>query len=161
MAVRYFQPAKKADGAPEVQQMVATSAASFKIGSPVQRNAGEPSQIEEATGGATVTGIIGVSMAGCVDGLPDGHGDTPFGTTIPIVKAGQDVEFFAQVTNGATAVVVDGDGSLAGLSVGIIKNSGYWTLDAGDTGNAVARITKEVPELNGVMFKFLPSATAS
>lgn len=160
--IRHFQPAKKADGAPEVQQMTPIADLDCALGSPVQRNSSTPALFEEATGGATVTGIIGVTMGEVEDGLPGGMGEIPFGTTVPIAKARTDVQWFGQVYDNTTAKTVTGDGSLAGRSFGMIKTStGTWVVDYADTTHVVLRVVKEVPELNGVIFEFLASAIAA
>lgn len=160
MSVRQFQPGQKADGAPRVQQMLPTAASTFKIGVPVRRNAGDPNKIEAHPGGATVTGIIGVAGAGVASGIPEAKGSIAYGTTIPVYKAESDVTFLGQVTDGADAHTVAGDGSIKGRDWGFVVNSGEATVDIGDAVDVVLRVIEEYPEINMVAFKFLASAVA-
>lgn len=154
MGLHHFQPARRSSGAPEIRNIQPTSAATLTLGEPVQRNSTDPELIEAHAGGTTVTGILGVAMAGVTSGTPD------FDTVIPVAIANVDQEFLGQVYDVsesavATAVV----GTHEGVSFGMVESGGNWYVDEEDTTNVVLRVTKVLTDINCVLFKFLPSAT--
>jgi hypothetical protein len=153
MGLMPFQPARKAEGSCEVRQMTPTASASITNGAPVQRNATDPEKIEEATGGATVTGIIGVAIAAAVSGTPE------FGDTIPVAIASQDQEFLGQiwdVSGGVVALPVKA--THEGVEFGVVEISTRWYVDEEDTTDHVVRVTKVFPEIYAVLFKFISTA---
>lgn len=148
-----FQPARKAGNGFEVQQMDPTSALTIYYGAPVQRNSGTPSQIEEAAGTSTVTGILGVTMGGSTSGAPG------YGTTLPIARASTTVEFIGQVYDVSGAVVQTAAvATHEGKEFGMIKSGNYWYVDEEDTTDVVLRVTKVLTDINAVLFKFIDTA---
>lgn len=152
----HFQPSRS-NLAPEIRNENIQSSATFTIGAPLQRDTVED-DVEEHAGGATVTGIIGVAMVGVASGVPAAKGGTAYGTTIPVAIAGQTVEFLGQLINSGT--VQTPDDSNEGTQYGMIKVSNNWYVDEADTSDVVLTVTKVLPEIKAVLFKFLASAIA-
>lgn len=153
MGLFHFQPSRRASGPPEVREMDPTASATLTLGEPVQRNSSDPEQIEPHTGGATVTGILGVSMGKVTSGVPG------IGPKVPIAIAGNDVEFLGQIYDvSAGAIATAAAGTHEGVSFGMIEVNGNWYVDEEDTIHIVLRVTQVLEDINAVLFKFLPAA---
>ena len=155
--MRHFQPARLGGlGAPESEDMVPTASATFSLGAPLQRNSSNKDTIEEAAGGATVTGIIGIAGQPCASGVPN------FGAKVQVFRVTDQISVLGQVydSGGAAVATVAGDGTYLGNTYGIVKVAGDWFVDEDDTTNVVLTVVKELPELNAVLFTFIGSAIA-
>lgn len=152
---RHFQPSKlNGLGAPEVAEYAPQAAATFTLGAPLQRDA-SPEFVEEHAGAATVTGILGVALQACAAGVAD------FGSRIQVAKAEQNIEFLGQVINAGVIQAIAGDGTHLGVAYGMLKHTDdTWYVDQADTTNVVLTVTKELPQIDCVLFKFLASAIA-
>ncbi len=156
MGLFHFQPARRASGAPEIRNLQPTSSATLTLGEPVQRNSSDPELIEAHAGGATVTGILGVAMAEVDSGTPD------FDTVIPVAIANVDQEFLGMVYDvSGSAVATAAAATHEGVSFGMVEVGGNWYVDEEDTSNVVLRVTKVLPDINCVLFKFLSSAVVN
>ena len=149
-----FQPAQRASGAPEYREFDIQAAATFATGAPMQRDT-TPSDIEEHVGTTTVTGIIGVAMFGSSTGVPDGKGSTAYGTKMIVGIANTDQLFLGQLTT-ASAVVTPTKSDIQ--DYGMLKVGSNWFVDQDDTGNVVLQVVKIYPNIDAVLFKFIPSA---
>ena len=163
MGLIRFQPSRRSAGAPEVKEFDIQSSASFPDGAPLQRDTVQK-DIEEHAGGATVTGIIGVSMFGVSSGVPAAKGGTAFGTKMLVAIANRDTEFVGTMINGSTIQTPNSDND--GTEYGIVKVSGEWYVDEGDsgtTGNGHVVLTTTGFDANRkiVFFKFIDSAVSS
>lgn len=154
MGQLHFQPSRSNLSAPEVVNGEPEASATISLGAPVARNSGDASKFEEHAGGATVTGIVGVAMQAVASGAPD------FGTEMQVAKAGPNQEFLGQVydSGGSAVATVAGDGTYLGNDYGMVEVSGDWYVDEDDTSDVVLTVTKELPEINAVLFKFISSA---
>ncbi len=129
--------------------------ATIAVGEVLQRDSSNTDQLEPHAGGGTTTGIVGVAGAPVTAGTPDFRSDFLY------YKATQEVEFVGQVYDvsaSAVATVSTTPGTYEGNSYGMVKISGIWYVDEEDTGNAVLRVTEEMPEINAVLFKFLTAS---
>ena len=157
MGLIRFQPSRRSSGAPEVSEFLIQAAATFTDGAPMQRDAVE-GEIEEHAGGATVTGIIGVSMFGATVGVPTAKGGTAFGTKMLVAIAQQDIEFVGTMINGSTVQTPNTGND--GTDYGMVKVSNEWYVDEADESNVVLTITGFDANRQIVFFKFLASAIA-
>lgn len=155
MGLIHFQPSRKAGGDIEVRNIAPDAAATFTLGSILARDT-DPELIVEHGGGSTVTGILGVAMGGCTAGVPT------FGSKVPVAIATVEQEFMGQVWDvSGSAVATAAAGTHEGVSFGVVKINNDWYVDEEDTSNVVVRVTKVMPEINAVLFKFLASAIVS
>ncbi len=157
MGLIRFQPSRRASGAPEYKEFDIQASATFPDGAPMQRDTVE-SDIEEHAGGATVTGIIGVSAFGASSGVPAAKGSTGFGTRMGVSIAQQDTEFVGTMINAG--VVQTPNAGNDGTQYGMIKVVGEWYVDEADTSDVVLTITDFDANRQIVFFKFLASAIA-
>lgn len=155
MGLQRFQTARRASGPPEIAEFDIEAAATFPAGAPVTRDA-TPNFVEEHPGGATVTGILGVSLFGADTGVPEGKGSTAFGTRVLVEIPNHDQEFWGQLSNAG--VVVTPTSADEGVEYGMIKVAGEWFVDQADVGDVVLTVTRVYPEIDTVLFKFLASA---
>ncbi len=157
MGLQRFQPARRASGPPEIAEFDIQASATFPAGAPVQRDTVE-SDIEEAAGGATVDGIIGIGMFGVTAGLPAPKGSTGFGTRVLVAIANHDQEFWGMLSDGTDVQVPDSGNE--GTDYGIVKVSGEWYVDESDISDVVLTVTKSFPDNRTLLFKFLASAVS-
>ncbi len=157
MGLIRFQPSRRSSGPPEVKEFDIQASATFPHGAPMQRDTVE-SDIEEHAGGATVTGIIGVSEFGVSSGVPAAKGSTGFGTRVLVAIAQQDIEFAGTMINAS--VVQTPNAANDGTQYGMIKDGGEWYVDEADTSDVVLTITGFDANRQIVFFKFLQSAIA-
>ena len=153
MGLIHIQPSRNAEGAPECRQMIPAAAATFRKGAPLARDGSVTEHVTEHAGGATVTGLIGFAGARVTAGVPD------FGATIPVYLAEPNVDWLMQVydTGGGALRTVSGDGTFEGNEYGFIKVSNEWYLDEDDTTAKIFRVVKELPEINAVLCRLIPS----
>ncbi|MEE8113326.1 MAG: hypothetical protein V3T23_03120 [Nitrososphaerales archaeon] len=157
MGLTRFQPSRRSSGPPEVKEFDIQASATFPHGAPMQRDTVE-SDIEEHAGGATVTGIIGVSGFGASSGVPAAKGSTGFGTRMLVYIAQQDIEFAGTMINAGTVQTPNAGND--GTEYGMLKVVGEWYVDEADTTNVVLTITGFDANTQIVFFKFLASAIA-
>ena len=150
---RQFAPARKSSGAFEVRNALVESSATIVKGAPLARDNTNTDEVLEHAGGNTVTGIVGVAGEDATAGTPE------FGPDLLYYVASQEVEFVGQVINGGTVQTISTTpGEFEGNEYGIIKDGGEWYVDGADEVDVVLRVTKEIPEINAVLFKFIASA---
>ena len=152
MSAFHFQPARRASGAPEIRQITPESSATIALGEVLQRDT-NPEFVEPHAGGATVTGILGISMGVVTAGTP------AFDNVVPVAIANVDQEFLGKVWDVSGSVVQTAAvATHEGVSFGVVKISGQWYVDEEDTTDVVVRVTKVLLDINAVLFKFLASA---
>jgi len=158
MPSRHIQPSRvqSGRGVPEVIEVAIEASANFQLGAPLQRNSVNSNEFEEFAGGATVTGLVGFALQDVVAGVAD------IGAKIQVAKASQSTEFFGQVrdTGGNAVREITGDGSFEGNSYGLIEVSNIWYVDEDDVTNVHVIVTRELPDVNGVLFKVIGTVQA-
>lgn len=159
MGLIRFQPSRRSGGAPEVKEFDIQSSASFPDGAPMQRDTVESDIEEWDPSGNNVTGVIGVSMFGVSSGVPAAKGGTAFGTKVLVAIANRDTEFVGTMINGTTIQTPNSEND--GTEYSVLKVSGEWYVDEGDTSDVVLTITGFDANRKIVFFKFLDSAVSS
>ena len=157
MSLVRFKPARTNLSAFEVRNALPEGTATIAIGAPLQRNSSNTDQLEEHAGTSTVTGIVGVSGVIVTAGTPVFRSDMLY------YVATKDIEFVGQVYDvsaSAVATVSTTPGTYEGNTYGFVKISGNWYVDEEDTSNVVLTVTKEMPQMNAVLFKFIESAVS-
>lgn len=155
MPAFHFQPSRRASGAPEIRQMIVEASATIALGEVLQRDS-DAEEVEPHAGGATVTGILGVSMGVATAGT------AAFDDRIPVAIANLDQEFLGTVWDvSGSAVATAAVGTHEGVSFGVVKVSGQWYVDEEDTTDVVVRVTKVLLDINAVLFKFITSAVVN
>ncbi len=157
MGLVRFQPSRRSAGSPEYKEFDIQASATFPQGAPLQRDTVEK-DIEEHTGGGTVTGIIGVAMYGVSSGVPAAKGGVAFGTRLTVAIANVDTVFVGMMINGTTVQTPNTGND--GTSYGILKVSSEWYVDEGDTGSPVLTIVDFDANRKLVFFKWLASAVS-
>jgi len=148
-----FKPSRTTLSAFEVRNALPESSATFVVGAPLQRDNTNTDEIEEHAGGATVTGIIGVAGAPVTSGTPEFRSDALY------YAANQQTEFVGQViSSGTVQTISTTPGTYEGNEYGMVKSGSDWYVDAADITNVHLTVTKEMPEINAVLFKFLATA---
>ena len=157
MGLIRIQPARRASGFIQVQQLTPTASAAIQIGEPVQRNASVPSTIEAFAGGATVTGLLGFSLGIVVAGTP------AFGSTVPIAMADTEVEWLAQIYDvSGGAVATAAKATHEGNDYGLIEpTAGQWYVDEEDETNVHVFVTKVITEINACLFKIISTVAGT
>lgn len=159
MGLIRFQPSRRSGGAPEVKEFDIQSSASFPDGAPMQRDTVESDIEEWDPSGNNVTGVIGVSMFGVSSGVPAAKGGTAFGTKVLVAIANRDTEFVGTMINGTTIQTPNSEND--GTEYSVLKVSGEWYVDEGDTSDVVLTITGFDANRKIVFFKFIDSAVSS
>lgn len=159
MGLIRFQPSRRSGGAPEVKEFDIQSSASFPDGAPMQRDTVESDIEEWDPSGNNVTGVIGVSMFGVSSGVPAAKGGTAFGTKVLVAIANRDTEFVGTMINGTTIQTPNSGNN--GTEYSVLKVSGEWYVDEGDTSDVVLTITGFDANRKVVFFKFIDSAVSS
>lgn len=159
MGLIRFQPSRRSGGAPEVKEFDIQSSASFPDGAPMQRDTVESDIEEWDPSGNNVTGVIGVSMFGVSSGVPAAKGGTAFGTKVLVAIANRDTEFVGTMINGTTIQTPNSEND--GTEYSVLKVSGEWYVDEGDTSDVVLTITGFDANRKVVFFKFIDSAVSS
>lgn len=159
MGLIRFQPSRRSGGAPEVKEFDIQSSASFPDGAPMQRDTVESDIEEWDPSGNNVTGVIGVSMFGVSSGVPAAKGGTAFGTKVLVAIANRDTEFVGTMINGTTIQTPNSGNN--GTEYSVLKVSGEWYVDEGDTSDVVLTVTGFDANRKVVFFKFIDSAVSS
>lgn len=137
--------------APDSFQYTPNATLSVERGAVVTYDTGND-ELDEHAGGATVTGILGVTGHGC----SSGESDDPSG--LVLVNKAKDQEFVGPMLESA-AIKTDLSDVSIGDQYGIIKHTDdIWYVDFDDTGDVVVQITKIDDDLDLVWFRFLESA---
>ena len=154
MGLIRIQPSRTNLAALEIIEFPPEASTTFRVGAPLQRDSGggNPSQVEEHAGGATVTGILGFAQNACTSGTPD------FTSVIQVARANAQTDFIGQVISVATVQTIAGDGTYLGNEYGLLKVSSEWYLDADDETNVHVMVMKELPEINCVLFRVISTA---
>lgn len=153
-----MQPAQFPNGGwPEARGRTPGSDQTYPAGTPLAWDTSSQ-ELDEHGGGATVTGIIGVSL----DGVVSGEADNPSGE-VNYAAATRANMFCAQLVNGS-GVVQTVDAANIGVQYGILKvgtgSDQWWGVDEADTTDVVVEVEKIDTHRNLVFFKFLESAIA-
>lgn len=151
MGLIRIAPAVVPYGAFEAEMMTPTSAATIALGEPVQRNAGNPEQIEAFAGGATVTGLVGFAAGIVTAGTPE------FGTKILVYKANANTQFIGQIYDvSAGALATAAAATHEGNNYGLVEpTAGEWYVDEEDTGDVHVTVTRVLTGLNACLFRVI------